>query len=78
MTPIRLEGDEDDNGGDEDDNDGDTDEDEDEGSTPVPRTMPRVTMCVSHLRFVPYSGSLPSRNSLSPHSSGKLLQSLFP
>jgi len=63
MTPIRLEGDEDDNDRDGDDNGGDTDEDEeDEGSTPVPRTVPRATMCVSRLRFVPYPGSLPSRN----------------
>jgi hypothetical protein len=61
MTPIRLEGDEED----EDDNEGDNDdEEEDEESTPVPRSKRHVPACV----FLSYFLAL--WNQLSPNLLG--------
>jgi hypothetical protein len=82
MTPIRLEGDDNDEEGDSDVDDGDEDEDEeDDESTPVPRSKRDITMCVS-LGFIP----LPHASYLItyatprylPALSEKLLQNLLP
>jgi len=55
MTPIRLEGDYDDEAdGDDGDGGSDEDEDEDEESTPVPRSKRHVARCVFLFCFILY------------------------
>ena len=55
MTPVRLEGDEDEEVGDGDDGDDDEDDDEDEDSTPVPRSKRHVARYLLLLPFFAYT-----------------------
>jgi hypothetical protein len=72
MTPIRLEGDEEDevDGGDDDEDD----EDEDDESTPVPPSKRRTAACVSMLAFFGPTVQLTLRLLLEPASSHGILK----